>query len=769
MENKLTLPLLPLRGITVFPDMVIHFDVGRNKSIEAIKEAMDADGYIFLASQKDGNVDDPTKEDIYEVGTICEIKQMLKLPDSEGIKVLVKGLERAEIINYLETEEKFVVEINRKENDYIDENNKVAYVSEIKSLFQMYIKVAREEKNKQAISALEEEDIFALINIIAPIVAVEDEQMQGLLEKGIEDRAELLLTVMSKEISIMTLQKDIAQKVNKEIDENQKQYYLREQIKVLQQELGEGEEEELLEFEERITDSLCDDDIKIKMNKELQRLKGLSYSSSEGNSIRNYLNWILDMPWGILKDERSSLGEVEKCLDINHYGMNDVKERILEYLTVRKYSKNLKSNILCLVGPPGVGKTSIGKSIAEALNRDFQRVSLGGMKDESEIRGHRRTYVGATPGRFIHALKDSKSLNPVILLDEIDKISTSYKGEPADALLEVLDNEQNKTFRDNYLEIPINLSEVLFVVTANSLHTIPAPLIDRMDIIQLSGYSYDEKYNIAKNHIIPRIYEEFNLDSNMIKISDNTIMEIIDGYTKESGVRDLERKLKELCRKTLRIIEKEKRNSYALNSKQLEKILGKKLFDYSCNDLENKVGVVTGLAWTSYGGDTLPVEAIAMKGNGKLQLTGKLGEVMQESAKAAYTYVRANCDNFSIDEEFYKKQDIHIHVPEGAIPKDGPSAGVTMVTAIVSSLSGKHIKGNIAMTGEVTITGRVLAIGGLKEKALAAFRAGIDTILIPKDNEKDIKDIPKSIRKKMSIITVNHVDQVIENAIVESV
>ena len=564
------------------------------------------------------------------------------------------------------------------------------------------------------------------------------------------------------------MQKKLAKKMKKSVDDSQKEFYLREQLKFIQQELGQDDEETKIikEYEQKLETMRLPKEVKEKASYELKKLKGMNISSSEGNTIQSYLDWVFDLPWGKNTKERLDINRAEEVLNEEHYGLDDVKERILEYLSVKKMSGTLKGPILCLVGPPGVGKTSIARSIAKAINRKYVRMSLGGMRDEAEIRGHRRTYVGAIPGRIVYSLKEAKSMNPLILLDEIDKLSSDYKGNPGDALLEVLDSEQNKTFRDNYMELPIDLSKVLFITTANSLDTIPRPLLDRMEVVEVSGYTYEEKFNIARNHLIPKIFKEYKLNNEVITINDEAIRFVIDGYTRESGVRSLERVISSLIRKSIASILKNDLEAMNIDKAKVEELLGTKRYSFDEKMKEDKVGVVTGMAWTAYGGDTLPVEAMVMSGSGKLQLTGQLGDVMQESAKAAYTYVRANASKYNIEEDFYKTKDIHIHVPEGAVPKDGPSAGVTMVTALVSALSGNKVKCNVAMTGEVTLTGRVLAIGGLKEKSLAAYRMGIDTIIIPKENEKDIEKIPYSVKENLTIITAEEVGEVLNNAIV---
>ena len=593
-----------------------------------------------------------------------------------------------------------------------------------------------------------------------------DEKKQIILETiDVHERIEKLLIFIEEEIQIVQIEKEISNKVKTKIDKSNKEYFLREQIKAIQQELGEDEQaREVSKYVSYLRKSKLSKQVKEKAQYEIDRL--LKANSGDANYIRNYLDWLIALPWGKATKDSFDIDKVSKVLDDEHYGLQEVKERILEYLAVKQYTKSLKGPILCLVGPPGVGKSSIAESIADSLNRKFVRISLGGIKDEAEIRGHRRTYIGAMPGRIIYALKEAKVNNPLILLDEIDKLSNDYKGNPADALLEVLDPNQNKTFRDSFMEVDIDLSNILFVTTANSLETIPRALLDRMEIIEVSGYTYEEKFNIAKKHLLKRVMKECNVDESKIKISDNAIKEIINGYTRESGVRSLEREINKVIRKSIIELIKSKKESIKISSNNLEKYLGPIIYEFENKEKEDKVGVVTGLAWTAYGGDTLPVEVAVMKGNGKLELTGQLGDVMQESAKTAYSYVRANSDKYNISEEFYKKYDIHIHVPEGAVPNDGPSAGVTMVTALVSALSNKKVKGNVAMTGEVTLTGRVLPIGGVKEKCLAAHRIGIDTIILPKENKKNVNEIPPSIKSKLNLIFADKVEEVLQNALI---
>lgn len=573
---------------------------------------------------------------------------------------------------------------------------------------------------------------------------------------------------MKEEIEVAKIEKRIGTKVKKKLDKGQREYYLREQMKVIQEELGEDDDNKkaIIEFEKVINEKKLPNQVKEKAQYEISKLKASSPYSQDGGVTRTYLENLLDMPWGEFTEDTLNIKDARKVLDKDHYGLKDVKDRILEYLAVKQISNSLRGPILCLVGPPGVGKTSIAKSVATSLNRKFVRMSLGGVRDEADIRGHRRTYVGAIPGRIVTGLKEAKSMNPVFLLDEIDKLGMDFKGNPADALLEVFDNEQNKTFRDHYLEVDVDLSEVMFITTANSLDGIPRPLLDRMELIEVSGYTYEEKFRIAKKYLVPKVLKEHGVDNKIITISDSALKLIIDSYTRESGVRNLQRQIANVIRKGIKdIIEKDKKN-LNISTKLVEKYLGPKIFSYEEIDKEDKVGVVTGMAWTAYGGDTLPVEVMVMDGKGRLELTGQLGDVMKESAKAAYSYVRAHMKELGIKDEFYSKKDIHIHAPEGAVPKDGPSAGVTMTTALVSALTGKKVKHNVAMTGEITLTGKVLAIGGLKEKCLAARRVGIDTVIVPKENEKDVIKLPKIVKDSLNIILADKIDDVLENALV---
>ncbi|MBE6071142.1 MAG: endopeptidase La [Clostridium butyricum] len=769
MKKIYTIPLIPLRGLTVFPNVVVHFDVGREKSIAAIEQAMLEEQEVFLAAQKDSAVEEPEKDEIYSVGTICKIKQILKMNDN-SIRVLVEGQIRGRINEYIDDEKEYIKVCVEEINEEIVKDEELeAYIKYLDKEFIKLIKLTNENylEALKTIEPLEKPKEF--VDMIASYSITDEKIKQEVLETvDIKTRIEKVLERMKVEISIAKLQKKLEGKVKNKVSKEQKEYYLREQLKAIQEELGEDLEEEnqIEKYQERIDKSKLTKDSKEKLNRELARLKSMNSSSSEANVIRTYLDWALDIPWNKYTKESIDVVKAREVLDSEHYGLDDVKDRVIEYLAVKKLSKSQKGPILCLVGPPGVGKTSIARSIAKAINRKYTRISLGGMRDEAEIRGHRKTYVGAIPGRIAYALKESKTMNPLILFDEIDKINSDYKGDPSDALLEVLDSEQNKDFRDAYLEIPMNLSKAMFIATANTLDTIPRPLLDRMEVIEVTGYTYEEKFNIAKDHLIDKIFEDLDIDRSIIDIKDSAIREVIEGYTRESGVRGLERKINSLIRKALAEMLKTKKEKVSINKKKVEDLLGKRLFDFDKNDGLDKIGVVNGMAWTAYGGDTLPIEAMVMSGNGKLELTGKLGEVMQESAKTAYSYVRANAKKFGIEDTFYKEKDIHIHAPEGAVPKDGPSAGVTMVTALVSALSGKKVRHNVAMTGEVTLTGRVLPIGGLKEKSLAAYRAGLDTIIIPKENEKDIDKIPYSIRSNLNIIAAAEVNEVLNNALI---
>ncbi|WP_338912159.1 endopeptidase La [Clostridium perfringens] len=770
-EDKLILPLIPLRGLTVFPNMVIYFDVGREKSIEAVEKAMAGDQKIFLAAQKDIEIDNPSEDDIFNIGTICEIKQIVKMPKNT-IRVLVEGIERAKMDEFFDKEELLEASIEKIEIDNEIDHEFEALSRKLKDDFFEFLDITASSgiNGVDLFDNLEEEkDLNKVTDLISSYALIKQEDKQDILQTlDLKKRIEKLIFYVKQEIEVAKIEKRIGTKVKKKLDKGQREYYLREQMKVIQEELGEEDDNKkaIIEFEKVINEKKLPNQVKEKAQYEISKLKASSPYSQDGGVTRTYLENLLDMPWGEFTEDTLNIKDARKVLDKDHYGLKDVKDRILEYLAVKQISNSLRGPILCLVGPPGVGKTSIAKSVATSLNRKFVRMSLGGVRDEADIRGHRRTYVGAIPGRIVTGLKEAKSMNPVFLLDEIDKLGMDFKGNPADALLEVFDNEQNKTFRDHYLEVDVDLSEVMFITTANSLDGIPRPLLDRMELIEVSGYTYEEKFRIAKKYLVPKVLKEHGVDNKIITISDSALKLIIDSYTRESGVRNLQRQIANVIRKGIKdIIEKDKKN-LNISTKLVEKYLGPKIFSYEEIDKEDKVGVVTGMAWTAYGGDTLPVEVMVMDGKGRLELTGQLGDVMKESARAAYSYVRAHMKELGIKDEFYSKKDIHIHAPEGAVPKDGPSAGVTMTTALVSALTGKKVKHNVAMTGEITLTGKVLAIGGLKEKCLAARRVGIDTVIVPKENEKDVIKLPKIVKDSLNIILSDKIDDVLENALV---
>ena len=767
-REKRVLPLIPLRGLTIFPNMVIHFDVGREKSIAALEEAMLNGQYIALCTQKDVKTEDPKDDEIYEVGTLASIKQILKLP-GESVRVLVEGEKRVKILEYKQYDPYIMVEVEIVEDDegeITDEHE--ALMRMTKDLFSQYVKVSGVLPPEVIANV---EDILSpgrLGDVISSYISLNGEKKQEILESIDEKvRLENIIEILKKEIDIIRLEKKLNQKVKKNIDKVQKEYYLKEQLKVIQEELGEDDEDKkaIKSYKSKIAKAKMPKEVKEKALSEVNRLKTVGGYSSEGGVIKSYLDWLVELPWSKETKDILDVEKAKKVLDDEHYGLKDVKERILEYIAVKSISKSPKGPILCLVGPPGVGKTSIARSIAKAVNRNFVRMSLGGVNDEADIRGHRKTYIGAIPGRIIYGLKQAGSKNPLFLLDEIDKISNSYKGNPADALLEVLDAEQNATFRDHYLEVDFDLSKVMFIITANTLETIPRPLLDRMEVIEVSGYTTEEKFNIAKKHLVPKELKEHDIEGK-IAFSDKALYSIIENYTRESGVRNLERKIARVIRRAIKEIVEGKKKKINITINHIKKYLGEEV--YRIDEIENKdkVGVVNGMAWTAYGGDTLPVEAVVMPGNGKLILTGQLGDVMQESAKAAFSYVRANCEKYGIDVDFYKNKDIHIHAPEGAVPKDGPSAGVAMITSMVSALSGRPVRHNVAMTGEITLTGKVLPIGGLKEKTLASYRAGIDTIIIPKKNKKDLDKVPKNVLNNIKVITAEEISTVLENAII---
>jgi ATP-dependent Lon protease len=771
--KKQVLPLLPLRGLTVFPYMTLPFDVGRVKSIKALEEAMINNQLILLVTQKDAKNDSPGEEDIYTVGTISKVKQLLKLP-GDTIRVLVEGISRAEIGEFTQTEPFFMAEVVEKIYTYDQEEGNVeveALKRRVLTTFEEYIKLSNKVPAEVMLSVSGIEDPGQLSDIIISTLTLKVEQKQEILDEfNPNSRLEKLLELLLREIEILEIEKNINARVRKQIDKMQKEYYLREQLKAIQTELGDkdGVTGEVEEYKEKLRNANVPEEVEKKVLKELDRLLKMPSGSAEGSVVRTYLDWIFDLPWSKSTEEIIDLKRAQDILDEDHYGLDKVKERIIEYLAIRKLQNNLRGPILCLVGPPGVGKTSIAKSIAKSLNRNYVRLSLGGVKDESEIRGHRRTYVGSMPGRIIASLKQAGSKNPLILLDEIDKMSSEFRGDPASAMLEVLDAEQNFSFRDHYMELPFNLSDVMFLTTANSLDTIPRPLLDRMEVISLTSYTEEEKINIAMKYLVPKQIEAHGLKKSNITIEEQAARDIINFYTREAGVRSLEREIASVCRKAARNLIATNKKSMKINSKNIEKFLGTKKYRYDKANEKDEVGIATGLAWTPVGGDTLSIEVNVMNGSGRLELTGQLGDVMKESAKAGISYIRSKADQFGLDREFHNKFDIHIHVPEGAIPKDGPSAGITLATAMLSALTGMPVKRTVAMTGEITLRGRVLPIGGLKEKVLAAHRAGITTIIVPIDNKKDIDDIPENIRKKLKFVIAADMDTVLSTALIKN-
>lgn len=769
--KKQVLPLLPLRGLTVFPHMILHFDVGRIKSIKALEEAMINNQLIYLVAQKDAKNDSPTEDDIYRIGTICKVKQLLKLP-GDTIRVLVEGISRAEISEYTQVEPFFMAEVVEK--IYIEDDENQVEIEALKrrvlSTFEDYSKLSNKVSPETVLSIMNIEDPDQLADIITSNLVLKVEQKQEILNEFKPSvRLKKLFEVLVKEIDIMQIEKEINIKVRKQIDKMQKEYYLREQLKAIQNELGDkdGVAGEVEEYKKRLREGKYNEEVENKVLKELDRLVKMPSGSAEGSVIRTYIDWLLDLPWNTKTEEIIDLKRAEDILDEDHYGLEKVKERIIEYLAIRKLKNDLKGPILCLVGPPGVGKTSIARSIARALNRNYVRISLGGVRDEAEIRGHRRTYVGSMPGRIIAALKQAGSKNPLILLDEIDKMSSDFRGDPASAMLEVLDSEQNFAFRDHYIELPFDLSDVLFLTTANTLDTIPRPLLDRMEVIQLTSYTEEEKVNIATKFLFPKQIKEHGLKKGNIRIDERAVREIINCYTRESGVRGLERQIASVCRKVAKKIVATNQKTVKITALNIEKYLGTRKYKYDLANEKDEVGIATGLAWTPVGGDTLSIEVTLMEGSGKLELTGQLGDVMKESARAAMSFIRSRVDLYGIDKDFYKKYDIHIHVPEGAIPKDGPSAGITLATAMVSALTNIPVKKNVAMTGEITLRGRVLAIGGLKEKVLAAHRAGIDTIILPVDNKKDLDEIPENVRGKIKFVIAEDMETVLKTALAQ--
>lgn len=770
-DEIMELPMIPLRGLSIFPNMVLHFDIGREKSINALEKAMVMNQHIFLASQKDDNTDLPTVDDFYHIGTVGKIKQMLKLP-GDSIRVLVEGVCRGEIEEVMFEVPYFKCRI-KKINEPVypaDDAEAEALMRTVLSNFDEYININRNLAPEIFATVVTIEDPGRMADMIASHLEIKLEDKQALLETlDPKERLEKLNSILTKEIEILNIEQDISSKVKSQINKNQREYYLREQMRAIQEELGVSEdvEDEVAGFMEKLDSLELEEKTRDKVEKEINRFSKMQPSSAEANVSRNYIETILSLPWNTESEDNIDLNKAEEILNEDHYGLDKVKERVLEYLAVMQLSKGLKGPILCLVGPPGVGKTSIARSIARSIGREFVRMSLGGVRDEAEIRGHRRTYIGAIPGRIINAIKDSGTKNPVFLFDEVDKIGADYKGDPASALLEVLDPEQNKDFTDHYLEVPFDLSKVMFITTANTTSTIPRPLLDRMEVIEVSGYTEEDKLNIAERYLVPKQVKENGLTKSNISFTEKGLRTVINYYTRESGVRNLEREIGTICRKVAKNVVCGDTKKVSITGKKVEEMLGKKKFRFDIIKGEKEVGVTTGLAWTVVGGDTLFIETTAVPGNGKLVLTGQMGDVMQESAKAGVSYIRSVSKKLKIDEDFYKKYDLHIHIPEGAIPKDGPSAGVTMCTAIISTLTGIPARKDIAMTGEITLRGKVLPVGGIREKVMAAHRAGIRKVLLPKDNDVDIQDIPEVVRNDMEFVLLRNVDDALREVLVK--
>ncbi|MEN3950660.1 endopeptidase La [Iodidimonas sp. SYSU 1G8] len=765
-DKSTTFPVLPLRDIVVFPHMIVPLFVGREKSVRALEDVMKDDKKILLVTQKDAGQDDPGHADIFRVGTIASVLQLLKLPDGT-VKVLVEGGSRARLDEFVDNPEFFEAKASEIEESLAERAELEALARSVVSQFEQYVKLNKKVPPEVLVSVNQIDDPAKLADTLASHLSVKISEKQELLEmEDVGSRLERVYALMENEIGVLEVEKKIRSRVKKQMEKTQREYYLNEQMKAIQRELGEGEEgaDEIAELEEKIHATKLSKEARTKAEGELKKLRNMSPMSAEATVVRNYLDWLLNIPWNKSKKVRTDISVAETVLDTDHYGLEKVKERILEYLAVQQRTKKIRGPILCLVGPPGVGKTSLGKSIAKATGRDFVRVSLGGVRDEAEIRGHRRTYIGSMPGKIIQSMKKAGSNNALFLLDEIDKMGADFRGDPSSALLEVLDPEQNSTFNDHYLEVDYDLSKVMFVTTANTLN-IPGPLMDRMEIIRLSGYTEDEKVEIAKRHLVAKQLEQNGIKKGEWEITDEALRDLIRYYTREAGVRSLERELAKLVRKAIRELVGGKTDKVRVTAENLGDYSGVRRFRYGIAEEEDSVGVVTGLAWTEVGGELLSIESVLVPGKGKMTITGKLGDVMQESIQAAASFVKSRATTFGIHPRIFEKRDIHIHVPEGAVPKDGPSAGVGMVTSIVSVLTNNPVRKDIAMTGEVTLRGRVFAIGGLKEKLLAALRGGIKVVLIPKDNEKDLAEVPDNVKTGLKIIPVSTVEEVLGHAL----
>ena len=771
-EQKKTaiFPAVALRGLTVFPGSLIHFDVGRKPSIQALEKAMEDGKPVFLVPQIDLAVEVPGQDDLYQVGTISNVRQILRMPGN-NVRVMVEGYARARMIGLVATEPFLLAEVEEIPAQSAGHNSAKteALIRSTYELFQQYVEVGPQTSPDLLINILASDDPGFIADYVAQNIAMRNEDKQAVLaELRPVRRLEKLHKLLCREVEILALDQEIQNKAREQMNENQRDYYLREQMKAIQNELGEGEnaDSELAEYREKIAKAQLPDEVREKLSKELSRLTRQPFGSSEATVLRNYLDVCLELPWGRKTKERVSVETARKVLDKDHFGLDKVKERILEFLAVKQLAPELKGQIICLVGPPGVGKTSIAMSVARALNRKLARISLGGVSDEAEIRGHRKTYVGAMPGRILYAINQAQTSNPLLLLDEIDKLGHDHRGDPSSALLEVLDGEQNATFRDHFVELPFDLSDVLFITTANTTSTIPKPLLDRMEVIELSSYTDEEKLQIAKQYLIPKETKRHGITKAQLRFEDNAIRQIISAYTRESGVRVLERELAAVCRKVAMRFVSSDVKKITITADGLKEWLGVPKYYPERQVLEERVGVVNGLAWTSVGGELLEVEVNAVPGSGKVELTGNLGDVMKESAHAALTYIRSRAEQLGVNSEFYKELDIHAHFPEGAVPKDGPSAGIAITTAMVSALTGRPVRRGIAMTGEVTLRGRVLPIGGLKEKTMAALRNGVKTVIIPRDNEKDLEEIDQTVRAALQFVLVDQVDQVLAAALV---
>lgn len=768
LNNFEDIPVVPLRGLVVYPNMTLHFDVGRKKSVAALNTAMDTHQMIFLVSQIDSSIEDPSERDVYEVGVICKVKQMIKIPNSSNLRVIVEGIARASIVTMYTDGDHFNAVVDRApiyDVEFSAENT--AYIRTVKKEYEVYASIFKKISNEVVAKIICCEDIAELTDYICENSFFSFSDKQAMLEEfDPQERIKKLTVLLKKETTSLEIEAEIQDKLQKEIDKGQREYYLREEMKVISDELGEGETplEEADEYKTKINNLKCSDEIKSKLLKECEKLIKMPSGSHEGTVVRTYLDKCLEIPFGKYSKDRINLERSRKILDADHYGLDKVKTRIIESLAVLKRNPEYNGQIICLYGPPGVGKTSIVKSLAKSMNRKYVRIALGGVHDEAEIRGHRKTYIGSMPGRIMQAIIDAGTMNPIVLLDEIDKVGNDYKGDPSSALLEALDPEQNNSFNDHYIDFPIDLSKVLFITTANDTSTISAPLHDRMEIIELNSYSIEEKFNIAKQHLVKKELKKHNLSAREFKISDDAIYKIIECYTREAGVRSLEKNIATLCRKATVDLENGKK-SFKVTDKNLSDYLGVEKYSKDEIPKENQIGVVNGLAWTQVGGTMLPIEISALDGTGKIELTGNLGDVMKESAKTAVSYVRSKTKEYGIESDFYKTKDIHIHAPEAAIPKDGPSAGLAITTALVSELTGVPIKRNVAMTGEISLKGKALPIGGLKEKSMAAYKAGCDTVIIPKDNFKDLSEICDEVKTAVRFIPVSSFDEVMIQAL----